>query len=128
MPAYTLLVKTYTKTQRGRTKLCGIIALKNGEVLQKEEDKSTLRELSRALRSLGYLPPNIELSKKCTIEFQHNAKETPRAKKIERTIAASNFIAVLAEKNDNRDISDKTFRKFFADNLQFVIYERDEKT
>jgi ABC-type lipopolysaccharide export system ATPase subunit len=123
MPAYTLIVRTYTKEQRGRTKLCGIIALKNGDVLQKEEDKSTLTELSRALRSLGYLPTNIEISKKCTIEFQYHAKEMPRAKKTERTITANNFISVLAEKNSNHDISDKTFRKFFADNLQFVIYE-----
>ncbi len=123
MPAYTLIVRTYTKEKRGRTKLCGIIALKNGEVLQKEEDKSTLTELSRALRSLGYLPTNIEISKKCTKEFQYIAKEALRAKKTERTIAAGNFVAVLAEKNSNSDISDKTFRKFFEDNLKFVIYD-----
>lgn len=122
MPKYTLVVKTYQKEVRGRTKLCGIITIKGGDVLQKEMDKSTLKELSRSLRSGGLLPTDIEITKKCTVEFPYISKEPLKAKKIERTITASNFVAAMADK-DKEQVSDKTFRKFFQDNLQFVIYE-----
>jgi len=128
MPTFTLVLKTYLKTIGGReNRLCGIVAVKGGEVLHKVMDKSTLGDLSRALRSSGYVPTNLTIAKKATIEFQYRSNELPSNKKPERTVPASNFVGTMAANVDNLRVSDKEFRAIFKRTLPIVIYDGCEK-
>jgi len=128
MPQYTLTLKTYQRTVHGKIRLCGIISTKDGQVLQEELDKPTLKELSNALRKGGYIPTSLKIMKKDHVEFQYQSNEMPTAKKQERTMSANNFINKISLNVNDLRLSDKAFRAFIRKTLPIVIFDGCEKT
>lgn len=129
MIKYALILKTYSRTIGGKAnRLCGIVKIKEGDVvIQKVEDKSTLTELSAALRKKPFIPINLAIPKKGTVEFCYLSNETLKTIRKERTVPASNFMGTIAANVDSRKLSDKAFRDFIRNSLPVVIYDGCEK-
>lgn len=123
MPQYTLIVKTYQKSIKGNSRWCGVIGIKDEETLRKETDKSTFTEVSKALRSHGLIPSNVEIKKRNTVVFPFFSNDILKPPTPLRNIAADNFVAVIMKKAHDSNISDKTLGQFIRENEKFVLYE-----